>query len=596
MRVYLHPLNLISWEAALSKIKRTQDNLYPLPKGSVVRTNGSVYFNASNERAISKNGGKTYTSHKKVCIGSVTGISDSSSEGMFYANSNYFHYFKVDERPAPPAKTDCQSIGPKILIERICEKYNLIKLLHEHFIESEIELILDLSTYILFEEKAVFQHYPAWARKHDLFSSEIRCDSFISNFLGDKLTYSKIKCFLSRWARSNISDGNVYLCYDSTNVNSQAEGIFVVQKGFAKDDKRYPQVNTDYIVRQSDGMPVTFMNFPGSIIDISEAPVMISFLSKIIDKFHITLVCDRGYISSDNIELLDKNNIDFLFLVKSNMKIHKDLIRKFGDNVKNTYSYMLEGYDDNFGITVEEKIFEADKPRFFHIIYSSQLEQEHRSKLFSEVRNREKLLKSYANRGKKLSKTDVEYFSKWHDLDVITSGTIEVTSRGRKSKKKYVEAYAINSFKVNDEKIKESINSAGFYLLVSSRKMTAQEARESYSKRDCVEKVFQALKSSLGMYKIGIASDNNLHGKSLLWFIASIFHSVIFNTTQSLRLSDKKNYTTPAIIDEVDALIADKNIDTGKYERRYSLDKRQKKIFELFEISENDIDTYVESL
>ena len=115
MRVYLHPLNLISWEAALSKIKRTQDNLYPLPKGSVVRTNGSVYFNASNERAISKNGGKTYTSHKKVCIGSVTGISDSSSEGMFYANSNYFHYFKVDERPAPPAKTDCQSIGPKIL-------------------------------------------------------------------------------------------------------------------------------------------------------------------------------------------------------------------------------------------------------------------------------------------------------------------------------------------------------------------------------------------------------------------------------------------------------------------------------------------------
>ena len=67
----------------------------------------------------------------------------------------------------------------------------------------------------------------------------------------------------------------------------------------------------------------------------------------------------------------------------------------------------------------------------------------------------------------------------------------------------------------------------GMYVLVSSEKITAQQAIDAYSKRDCVEKMFEALKSHMGMDKIGVSSEEAMHGKGLVWFVASILYSLL---------------------------------------------------------------------
>lgn len=107
------------------------------------------------------------------------------------------------------------------------------------------------------------QHFPAWAREHVLFSADIRDDTFIGQFLKNILTIPLIKQFRETWAVRNIGDGRIFLCYDSSNVNSQADGVFI-QRGHAKDDQNLPQVNTDYVIRQSDGLPLTYLHSPGS--------------------------------------------------------------------------------------------------------------------------------------------------------------------------------------------------------------------------------------------------------------------------------------------------------------------------------------------
>ena len=66
--------------------------------------------------------------------------------------------------------------------------------------------------------------------------------------------------------------------------------------------------------------------------------------------------------------------------------------------------------------------------------------------------------------------------------------------------------------------------------------MTVQETIEAYSKRDCVEKVFESLKSHLGMDKIGVTTEEAMHGKGFIWFIASILHSLMFMKRKRLGL------------------------------------------------------------
>ena len=584
----------------MPRIQKTEANLFPLPKGAtVVKATNRVYVNVGNYRAVSQKTGKGYTSHSKVCIGLIRLDRSGDPTTELYANSKYFQIFKADSLPLPPDRSDTQYIGMKLVVEKICEEYKLKSILNDVFQEEETNLILDLCSFIVIEEKAVFQHYERWSRKHFLFSDSIRSDSYISKFLGESLTVSKIKLFLLKWARIHIGDGNCYLCYDSTNTNSQAEGITIVQKGYAKDDKTLPQVNTDFVIRQEDGLPITFKEFPGSVVDIAEAPEIIDFLKPIAEKLGITLVCDRGYISLDNVLRMLDAGIDFLLMLRSNMNDSKYLLDIYSTKIKKKNKYKLDKMYEysplEYGMTVEMPLFGEGKNMFFHIIWNQNLETKHINEYHKNIENREKNLQLYKDKKRNLTQKEIKDLSRWHDITYNESGVIEIKAKNSSIKKK-VTAYNITSFEINHDKVDADIEKCGYYILVTSKQITAREAKLAYSKRDSVEKVFQALKSSLGMSSIGVHSDNNLHGKSLLWFIASIIHSIIFSKTDTLKKNNRRIYTVPEAVGALDEIVADKNVLTNKYERRYTITKEQKNILSCFGLNYNDIDNAINEL
>ena len=588
----------------MSKIDRSENNIFPWPKGAYIRNKSYVYINTSN-RYISpsekkKEGTRGYTGHTSVCIG-VTIDPSNPSIKQFYANPAYRAKLVPVELPAPPKTADSLTVGLKYWIAEASDQSGLTADLTKSFGETETQLILDLSAYMLSKESAVMQHFPAWAREHELFSADIRDDTFIGQFLKNTLTIPKIKQFREKWAVRNIGDGRVFLCYDSTNVNSQAEGVFIVQKGHAKDDPELAQVNTDYVIRQSDGLPLTYLHSPGSVTDIAQASEMIRFISHIKrvsgKDINLCLICDRGYISVPNLKHMDEADLEYLLMLRTNFSKYDELADSVIDIIK-SYKYELqnENGDERYGVTRECVLYKDGPTCTAQIIWSAERYSSKREKVKNTIATERKRLETFitGNKGKSFEIEELEWVPPYFRLQFEKgeSKLVERKKRGRGGGTITVEIETVKvTGYVDDEtEINRLFLKAGIMITISRRQMTAQEANDAYAKRDCVEKTFEALKSHLGMDKIGVTTEEAMHGKGLIWFVASVLHALLFTATIPLRATDRKHFTVPAMIDLMEAIKADKNLATGKRERRYKLTSKQQKVFHYWEIDEQKID------
>ena len=569
---------------------------------SVSSTKGYVYFNETTEWVPKKNDpNKKHATHKKVIIGKALIIGPNwKDDRRMVPNSNYFHLFQKDKIPEQPLRADNISVGVYAAVKELAGDSGLREELLKVFTDEETDLILDLAMYMLTEESAVFQHFPHWGRSHAVFSESVRSDSYISRFQKESISLSKINQFKELWAKRAIDDGKLYFCYDSTNTNSQAEGVFLVQKGHAKDDPSLEQVNTDYVVRQRDGLPVTFTAFPGAIVDMAEATEMLGFFDNLIDKskqLSITMICDRGYISEKNVTQMDDAGINFLLMLKRRVNVTEYLLDKYSVTVRSSAHYLPDS--DQYGMTVTGHLFNGDtRTRYFQIIWASDLEKANRQKFFRELAAKEKRLQKIIERKTQLTYDEMYSYAEFFDITATKAGNVPVRIRGQKEagELEKEQSYVIDSVVRNIENIDASTKKLGFRVLVSSEEMDIGEAIEAYSKRDCVEKVFMALKSFLGMKKIGVDSDDSTHTKMFIWFVAAILHSLIFNRTAELRKDDRKSFTVPSIIDLLEEISADRNLNTGKYKRRYRPIKKQNCIMKSLGLTIDKIDSYISEL
>lgn len=600
----------------MPRIVKSEDNIVDIPVNvSVNKKLGYVYANVSTKWVDSKSGDKKYANHEKKCIGIALNPDGWKDDRRMYASQSYYEmYGKTpagdhQETSLPkiyseyPERSDCISVGLYTVVKTLADEAQLTDTLAEAFGSENTDLILDLAMYMLSAKSAVFQHYPHWARSHALFSEVIRSDSFISDFEKEGISLSEINLFKKKWAQLVLDDGQVFVCYDSTNVNSQAEGIFIVQKGHAKDDPDKDHVNTEYTIRQRDGMPVTFKNFPGSITDMSEATDMIAELKSLLPddddspkKLHIVVIADRGYVSQENICAMRNAGIGYILMLKTNMNVVDEVLDSHIPEVKNAGNYDPE--TGRFGITFRQKLFEDDeKESYFSIVWDSDLEKKHRFELMKSIASKEAKLTKAIERHTRM--TDMELGTFWDFFNVRQhkDGTLKEKMRGRGAgKTKSVDACVIDSYERNEEAINKASSRCGYMVIVSSEDLTAMQAMQSMARRDCVEKTFRTLKSSLGMDKMGVHFEPSMHTKSLIWFVASILHALIFSKTEKLRAKDRKHGTVPALIDQYEEVTADRDMATGTYQRRYKLTRMQRQSLTPCGVTLSAIDQAIEDL
>lgn len=146
--------------------------------------------------------------------------------------------------------------------------------------------------------------------------------------------------------------------------------------------------------------------------------------------------------------------------------------------------------------------------------------------------------------------------------------------------------------------IEEELSLCGYFVIVTSHKMTAKEAIELYKSRDSSEKLFREDKSYLGNKSLRVQSDEAAFAKIFVEFVALIIRSRIYIMLkdEEENLEKRPNYmTVPAAIRELEKIEMVRQSD-GRYRLDHGLTAVQKTILKAFQMDGNYIRKQTEEL
>ncbi len=540
----------------------------PIPEAPgklVIKKKGdSSYVLYEIDRIYKKD--KGYTIPKRVIIGKL--VADDASE--MFPNEKYELYFPTPNLPVdlPDAsRSCCLKIGTFLAIQSVLCEYQLPSLLEKYFGE-KTSLLLDLLSYSIVEEENVAQHYPDYAFSHPLFTKgmKIHSDSSISRFLSS-IQEEQILGFLDDWNKDRDHQQRIYVSYDSTNKNCQAGDVDLVEFGKAKDEKGFPVFNLSLAFDKTNRVPLFYEEYPGSITDVSQLTFMVDKVLEYDYKI-IGFILDRGYFSKNNIQYIDEQGFSFLLMVKGCKSLVADLVEANRNSFETRRDANIRSYRV-YGTTVKSRMYEDDtKLRYFHLYFSAERQAVEREKLEVKIERMAEFLHKNEGKAIQFGRTYKEYFQLHYSKD----GSLL-----------YVEERA--------DVIQKELGLCGYFCLVSSEKMTAEEALILYKGRDASEKLFAADKTFLGGKSMRVQSQEAISSKIFIEFLALIVRNRIYNLLKETmhRIETKPNYlTVPAALRELEKIEMVRR-NKGYYQLDHAVTKKQKIILSSFGLDADSV-------
>ncbi len=488
---------------------------------------------------------------------------------MMYPNPNFLKYFPDAEIPEISSDTErssCLHIGTFLVIKKIIEEYRLPEMLL-NIIGKDSGLFLDLAAYSIISENNAAQHYPSYTYHHPLMTENMRMysDAKVSEFFHD-LGREQSIAFLNEWNESRDHRERIYISYDSTNKACQAGDIEIAEFGHSKDGQNYPIFNYSIAYDRSNREPLFYEEYPGSIVDVSQLQFMLE-KAKGYGYRKVGFILDRGYFSKENIRYMDQCGYDFIIMMKGMKKLVSNLVIEVSGTFEETRKNSIREYQVN-GITVERKLFPSDtKDRYFHIYYSGKLHLLERRRLEDHIDHMTKYLDRQRGRV-----TEIDHsFEKYYDLIYYHQGEEDQTFTAAREK---------------TDVIDREIRLCGYFVIITSKKMTAKEALLLYKSRDATEKLFCADKSFLNNRSLRVQSEESLDGKIFVEFVALIIRNKMYTCLKQEMDEDesRQSYmTVPAAIRELEKI---EMVRQGGriYRLDHALTKTQKHILQSFGI------------
>lgn len=535
------------------------------PHDSVVYPqNNYVYFNA--QKIYIKD--KKHNQNKRVLIGKM--VDDQHMNPNDNARIYFPDWF---ESISAPEYSDTLSIGNTLIIKKVLEDIQLGNLIDSIF-DNDASLMKDLIQYMIIEESTTIQHFPSLMRRLPIFSKQVYSDVSIGRLLKEHISLQNKEVFLKSWNSMHQNEA-IYISYDSTNINTYSEGIDIAEFGHAKDDEELPIVNLSYAIDQDKGIPLFYEIYPGSLIDNSQLIYMID-KAKEYGYEDIGVILDRGYFSSKNIQYIEKAGYDVIMMVKTNQVVIQSLIMKYLLQIADKMECYIHSYGV-YGKTVKSKLYQDnDKEYYVHIYYDGEKANNQRMTLLNSYQKLEEEIKKKTDETKLNRREDMKRFEKGFKMRFDDNGYLIKYER-RKAK------------------IQKEIDVMGYFVIVTSKEMTATKALEIYRDRDSVEKLFRSLKSELGYNRFRVHEDVSLENKTFITFLANIVRNEIYVKTKKIREKNRKDYTVPGIIHEMEKVEITKNTN-NQYIRKYGLTKKQKEIIKQFEIGDTDLTRFIKEI
>lgn len=542
----------------------------PEEKGKIFERTikGVTYINYEYDRVYKPD--KKYNIPKRTTIGKK--CDDDTT--MMYPNPNFLTYFPDAELPVDEGRdnrSSCLRVGTFMVIEKILMESMLDKIVSSIYNDDRgTGLFLDLASYYLTTENNAGQYYPDYAYNHPLFTPnyKIYSDSTVSKFIGQISVDDSVE-FQNEWNAIKKNKDKIYISYNSTNKNYQAGDIELVEYGHAKEDKGLPIFNYSVAYDCNNREPLFYEDYPGSIVDVSQLQCMLD-KAKAYGYKNAGFILDRGYFSRENIKYMDKCGYDFVIMVKGMKALVREAIMKAKGTFEDKRKYAIRRFGVN-GTTVERKVFPSDESnRYLHIYYSY-------SKAAAEKEQLEMKLDKLATYFKKLEGQPVvldKSYEKYFSLEYYHEG-----------KEDQCFVCAIEKSSV----IEEELRLCGYFCIITSEKMKAQEALELYKSRDASEKLFKADKTFLGNRSMRVYTGDALEGKMLVAFVALIIRNRMYTKLkdEEEQLLSKPNFmNVPAAIRELEKIEMIRQAD-GIYRLDHALTANQKTILKAFGIDAN---------
>ena len=428
-------------------------------------------------------------------------------------------------------------------------------------------------------ENNAAQYYPDYAYNHPLFTDKMKIfsDSKVSRFLLDISRDDSID-FQNEWNASRDHREKIYISYDSTNKHCQAGDVEIAEFGHEKDRQKKPVFNYSVAYDKTNRIPLFYEVYPGSINDVSQLQHMLE-KAKAYGYKNAGFIFDRGYFSEPNIRLMDRNGFEFIIMVKGCKDLVNRLVMERRGSFEDEWENAIPYYDVN-GTTVEEYLFTADeKKRYFHIYFGDFRKAKERANLQKAVREQKAVLENLKGTEDKIDRRFTPYF----DL---------IYHKGTDGKER------LQFVRERKDIISRDIKLCGYFCIITSAKMTAEDALELYKSRDASEKLFRGDKSYLGGKSMRTYYDEPTHSKIFIEFVAMIIRNKIYTCLKDRmkEIHKKKNYmTVPAALKELDKIELVRQAD-GIYKLDHAVTASQKDILQAFNLTAASVKKEAERL
>ena len=523
---------------------------------------GTTYMYYEYERTYLKD--RKYTSVKRACIGKV------DEDGKLVPNANCWKYLPkfMPGESLRERVSSCLRVGSFLVLRRLVDEKLLVECLLRPFSPRDAALVLDIAFYSLITEGNTAQHYPDYTYNHPVFTEGMRrySDSKVCDFL-QNIKPEQINGFLHVWNLYREKSDRIYVSYDSTNKNCQAGDIAMVEYGHAKDDRNRPIFNYAIAFDQTNGEPLFYEEYPGSVVDVSQLQFMLS-KAEGYDYRNVGVILDRGYFSRANIVYMDAHGIEFVIMARGLTRIARELVESVRGTFEDDRDRLVREYRA-YGTTVRRKLYEDDsRERYFHIFYGNERQARERSSLEEKLEKLNRYLEGLENTEAQIPDVVAEYFDLVYDKDGVF-------------------LYA------NEKKdiIRREIRLCGYFVLITSEEMTAAEALRLYKGRDATEKLFRGDKSYLGNRSLRVCSEESASAKIFIEFIALIIRNRLHNYLSNARPKNEKkaNYmNVPSAIRELEKIEMIRRGD-GTYALDHAVTATQKEILRAMGLDEKFI-------
>ena len=129
------------------------------------------------------------------------------------------------------------------------------------------------------------------------------------------------------------------------------------------------------------------------------------------------------------------------------------------------------------------------------------------------------------------------------------------------------------------------------FTLITSEKMSAEEALDLYKSRDGSVKLFRGAKSYLGNKSFRVHDSESVNSKIFIEFVALILRNSFYTYLKEQMKKNNKNdnfMTVPAAVRELEKIEMIRQSD-GNYRMDHAVTATQKEILKAFDLTERNI-------